>query len=381
MKRSILLSLALVGLGVLLTGGFIAVVERTNTLGFCISCHEMKSTVYEEYRRTAHYSNGSGVQAICSDCHVPKAWGPKLAAKIKASRDVWHWLLGTIDTKEKFEARRLEMAKRVWSFLEKTDSATCRSCHDFERVNWDDQARFAARIHKTAIKEKKTCIDCHKGVAHTLPKEEKPAATQDTADLDLEYADEINMTCIPCHGEFGQGKSDGTYPRLAGLSAAYITRQFRMFKSKERLNIPMFPFAKEREMPDEDVRVISAYFAGIKLASKLPPVDEKKFDALNRLKSATQVLNVARYPGNIIAGGRLYARECAGCHGKKGEGNKERIIPFLTGQHSNYLKRQIRKFSLGKRIHDSPGDAAIFQSFSAGEIDNILAWLSVQDDE
>ncbi len=381
MKRAILLIPALIGLGVLLTGSFIAVVERTNTLGFCISCHEMQSTVYQDYRHTAHYTNGSGVQAICSDCHVPKAWGPKLIAKIKASKDVWHWLLGTINTPEKFEARRLEMASRVWDFLKATDSATCRSCHNFDKIDWSKQARFAARIHKTAIAEKKTCIDCHKGIAHRLPEQEKKVAKAEKADLDMEYADEINMTCTPCHGEFGQGKADGTYPRLAGLDARYIAAQLRHFKSKKRLNIPMFPYATERELPEEDVLLISAYLENIKLPSKLPPVNEKKFNALNRLRKASQMLNVARYPGNIIAGGRLYGRECAGCHGKKGEGNRERIIPPLTGQHSGYIKRQIRKFSLGKRLHDSPEDAAIFKSFGTGEIDDILAWLSVQDDK
>jgi len=381
MKRSILLISAMIGLGILLTGGFIAGVEYTNTLGFCISCHEMKSTAYEDYRHTAHFTNGSGVQAICSDCHVPKAWGPKLVAKIRASKDVWHWLLGTINTDEKFEARRLEMATRVWTFLKQTDSGTCRSCHNFDQIDWSKQARFAARIHREAIEDKKTCIDCHKGITHRLPKEEKPADEAAENNLDMEYAEEINMTCTPCHGEFGQGKADGTYPRLAGLDAAYIAAQLRNFKSKTRLNIPMFPFATERELPEEDVRIIAAYLANIKLPSKLPPVNEKTFNALNRLQNATQVLNVARYPGNFIAGGRLYAKECAGCHGKKGEGDIPRLVPPLTGQHSGYLKRQIKKFSSKKRRHDSPKDAAIFKSFGDGELGNILAWLSVQDDD
>ena len=381
MKRAILLIPALVGLGVLLTVSFVGIVERTNTLGFCISCHEMESTVYQDYRQTAHYSNGSGVQAICSDCHVPKAWGPKLLAKIRASKDVWHWMLGTINTAEKFEKHRLEMATRVWKFLKSTDSATCRSCHKFDKVDWSKQARFAARIHRAAIAENKTCIDCHKGIAHRQPKEKKTAAKTASPDLDMEYADEINMTCIPCHGEFGQGKADGTYPRLAGLDARYIARQLRHFKSKTRVNIPMFPYATERELPEEDVKVIAAYLSNIKLLAKLPPVNDRTFNALNRLKKASKVLNVARYPGNIEAGGRFYARECAGCHGKNGEGNRERIIPPLSGQHSGYLKRQIQKFSLGKRLHDSPEDAAIFKSFGTGDINDLLAWLSVQDDK
>ncbi len=97
-------SLLLVLLGVILWGAFNTGMEATNTLTFCISCHEMENTVYQEYRHSAHASNPSGVRAACSDCHVPKQWIPKLIRKIEASVEVYHCLVGSIDTKVKFEA-------------------------------------------------------------------------------------------------------------------------------------------------------------------------------------------------------------------------------------------------------------------------------------
>ena len=52
--------------GILFWGGFHTGLEMTNTLEFCIGCHEMRDTVYQEYKQTIHYSNRTGVRAICS---------------------------------------------------------------------------------------------------------------------------------------------------------------------------------------------------------------------------------------------------------------------------------------------------------------------------
>ena len=53
--------------GILFWGGFHTVIEVTNTLEFCTSCHEMEQ-VFEEYKQSAHYKNASGVRATCPDC-------------------------------------------------------------------------------------------------------------------------------------------------------------------------------------------------------------------------------------------------------------------------------------------------------------------------
>jgi cytochrome c553 len=85
--------------------------------------------------------------------------------------------------------------------------------------------------------------------------------------------------------------------------------------------------------------------------------------------------------GNVAGGARAYRHNCAGCHGLHGEGKPEKLIPPLRGQYSAYLKRQIKNFATGKRLHDDPRDKEIFASMGEGEIDDILAWLSVQDDD
>ena len=75
--------------GIIFWGGFNTGLEMTNSLEFCISCHEMRDNVYAEYKETIHYSNRTGVRAICSDCHVPKDWTHKMIRKSKASFEVW----------------------------------------------------------------------------------------------------------------------------------------------------------------------------------------------------------------------------------------------------------------------------------------------------
>ena len=163
----------------------------------------------EEMKENPHYNNASGVTVGCADCHVPRSLGPKLWAKLMAAKDVYHEIIGTIDTPEKFEEHRWRMANQVWDKMRASDSRECRECHSFEHMDFDEQDRSASKQHsrvKSAIEQvsslddqekkklieeiaaqddaasskkhemkdalengDKTCIDCHKGIAHTEP--------------------------------------------------------------------------------------------------------------------------------------------------------------------------------------------------------------------
>lgn len=156
--------------GILFWGGFNTAMEHTNTEKFCTGCHEMRDNVYVELGRTIHFTNRSGVRAKCSDCHVPHNWTDKMARKMKASKEVWGKIFGTIDTREKFEAMRLTLAQHEWDRLKANNSLECRNCHQFESMDFTRQSKRAADAHSTQLASgEKTCIDCHKGIAHTLP--------------------------------------------------------------------------------------------------------------------------------------------------------------------------------------------------------------------
>lgn len=208
--------------GMVALGGVNVFFSATNEMAFCTSCHSMKVNL-EEYKHTVHYRNQSGVQATCSDCHVPKQFFPKVFAKIMAAKDVYHWVLGTIEPDEtqlvstddngncpdlfipikegsnlcipnygeayseddmseeaeerreaaleKYNAYRWKMANSVWDKMKASDSRECRNCHDFENMDLDIQDRSARKKHGRATDKGQTCIDCHKGIAHVEPDE------------------------------------------------------------------------------------------------------------------------------------------------------------------------------------------------------------------
>lgn len=156
--------------GVIFWGGFNTTLEMTNTEEFCISCHEMENNVYQEYRDTIHYANRSGVRATCPDCHVPHEWTDKIVRKVAASREVWGKITGVISTPEKFDEHRRELAEREWKRMKANDSLECRNCHNFDYMDFTEQGPRAVTMHSTALASgEKTCIDCHKGIAHELP--------------------------------------------------------------------------------------------------------------------------------------------------------------------------------------------------------------------
>jgi cytochrome c-type protein NapC len=175
------ITLLIVGfvLGVAGWGAFNWAMELSNTETFCISCHEMEENVYQELQETVHFSNRTGVRATCPDCHVPKEWIYKIQRKIQASNELFHKVMGTIDTPDKFEAKRLELAMHVWRAMKTTDSRECRNCHKFDSMDLSRQEYRSAERHEQAMDENQTCIDCHKGIAHHLPAGYEDAVAQD----------------------------------------------------------------------------------------------------------------------------------------------------------------------------------------------------------
>ena len=156
--------------GVIFWGAFNTGLEATNTEAFCTGCHEMRDNVFQELKSTIHYSNRSGVRATCPDCHVPHKWTDKIARKMQASKEVWAKIFGTVNTREKFLDHRIVLAEHEWARLKANDSLECRNCHNFNSMDLTRQSPRAAQIHKLWLGTgQKTCIDCHKGIAHHLP--------------------------------------------------------------------------------------------------------------------------------------------------------------------------------------------------------------------
>jgi cytochrome c-type protein NapC len=101
---------------------------------------------------------------------VPHDWTDKIARKMQASKEVWGKVFGTIDTRQEFLDHRRELAMHEWSRLKANDSLECRNCHDYDSMDLTRQGRARRRSTSAGWETgQRTCIDCHKGVAHNLP--------------------------------------------------------------------------------------------------------------------------------------------------------------------------------------------------------------------
>ncbi len=195
--------------------------------------------------------------------------------------------------------------------------------------------------------------------------------------VDLQNGKEINGTCAACHGDQGAGGKKGEYPRIAGQQVKYIEGQLKNFRSRTRVNIPMFPYTQERELSDADIKDISAYLAGINLSNKMPTFTGKE-DALTRLQMVERVMIIPRAEGDLTNGEAIYQKKCAACHGKTGKGRG--MFPMLVGQYTNYLKRQVDLYRKGDRPHDEEGVVGVLNPMKEKDIQDILAYLtSIQE--
>ena len=199
-RYPLLVALALFVAGILFWGAFNTGMELTNNETFCISCHEMEVNVYKEYKTTIHYANRTGVRATCPDCHVPKDWVHKFVRKVGATNELFHKMAGSINTPEKFEHKRLQLAGYVWRAMKQTDSRECRNCHAFNSMELRAQKASSQRAHRRAVQNKRTCIDCHMGIAHKIAKD---------FDKDGKLHAKIKQEkrpCADCHKGMQQGE-------------------------------------------------------------------------------------------------------------------------------------------------------------------------------
>jgi nitrate/TMAO reductase-like tetraheme cytochrome c subunit len=164
-------------------GGFIAlfigaaglgtmnyVLHETSSTEFCYGCHSHEAFIKPEYEASSHFVNKAGVRAGCSDCHLPHDnWFDLVWTKAVVSLDIIPELMGKLDTAEKYEQHRAEMAESVWRQFKDNDSKFCRSCHSFDAMDLEGQGRSTARKHTRAQDDGQTCIECHFGIVHKEP--------------------------------------------------------------------------------------------------------------------------------------------------------------------------------------------------------------------
>ncbi len=305
--------------GIIFWGGFNTAMEATNKLEFCISCHEMENFVYEEYKGTIHDVNRSGVGAVCSDCHVPKDWTHKVWRKILASKEIWGKLTGSISTPERFEAKRLELAMNEWERMKATDSRECRNCHHFDAMLPENQAPRAREQHMRALTNGQTCIDCHKGIAHSDARDR----------ADPEYLEELEAPNPDFARPIPQAYLDSMARANAADAAAEEAAQAELAATQARIVA-----AVEAARADERA-IVEAEMAGQAAAASTegnvaPDVD---WDAVASSSMTLFYPGQASFEwvqnGTLHGGARPLTRggdQCTTCHAKELEAIGNRIV-------------------------------------------------------
>ncbi len=368
--------------GIIFYGVFGVVLEATNTTEFCTSCHSMTINL-EELKQSVHYSNASGVTAGCADCHVPRDLGPKLWAKLMAAKDVFHEIIGTIDTPEKYEEHRWDMANRVWDKMRATDSRECRECHSLEKMDFDKQIRSAQKQHsKTLEMGDKTCIDCHKGIAHHEPvppadwvetKESQNEKTPDNPIVktgsvtppmgngNLDGATLAKEKCEVCHGSNGNSDYEEV-PNIAGFSAFYFKETIKSYQTGAR---PSEKFQAEGH-DETDMKTVSENLSEAELSALADYFAAQYFEPREQ-----------EFDSGLARKGKLlYRKHCKKCHTENGS-LADDDAGILAGQSTPYLKTQLEYFKAGER--EQVDKMAIeFDKLEDGDIEKLIHFFAQQ---
>jgi cytochrome c553 len=168
-------------------------------------------------------------------------------------------------------------------------------------------------------------------------------------------ADKVAV-CAACHGADGNSPAP-TFPKLAGLGEKYLLKQLRDIQAWDRETdatkkaqagrVAIEMTGMLSNLNDQDLQDMAAYFAAqtIQLSgAKDIKVLTNSGIEVDGLALGEQVFR----SGNLANG----VPACTGCHAPDAHGNAPAGYPRLSGQHAEYLEKQLLAFRSGKRVND-----------------------------
>jgi cytochrome c553 len=174
---------------------------------------------------------------------------------------------------------------------------------------------------------------------------------------DKKRGEEAYEVCGACHLPSGAGRPDGTFPQLAGQHTTVLIKQMADIRAGLRDNPTMYPFAATLTDPQE-LADAAAYIESLCI-----PVDHGKYEG------ADAAMQIAK-------GKELYEKQCLECHGKNGEGQKDKFYPVIAGQHYKYLLRQMTEIRDGHRRNANPDMVKVIKPYTNDQLVAISAYQS-----
>ncbi len=232
-----------------------------------------------------------------------------------------------------------------------------------------------------------------------LPLPVRPASEPTPSLADLEAGERLaasgtggTAACAACHGARGEGQSGAptaSFPRLAGLGAAYLRRQLDAYAQGTRQSPVMGPIAQA--LKTDQRRQVAAYFGAMESPAEAPapPASTSASASASRTTSASARSSAAAsaassWPSPDSPAARLawtgdesrQLMACANCHGRDGSGQGERLPP-LAGQPAAYLQAALDAWREGRRDTDPSGEMPrIARALRPAEVQALAAWYA-----
>ncbi|HVP69400.1 MAG TPA: NapC/NirT family cytochrome c [Anaeromyxobacteraceae bacterium] len=354
-----LLAGAIFGLAAFAVANRAVVYAGTNH--FCATaCHTMKAAD-EAYQHSIHFANPTGVRATCSDCHIVNEstlnksawqWLQLVAFKARVGfSDVVDEVRGTISTAEKWEAARARLGKQVHSFVKRTDSSTCRGCHDLAAFRAGTMYQL---VHGDIVQAQDVdCVSCHSGIAHvydhpapgatSTPVERRPSvakidpiaglpgALADVAKLGKQiFVDtpgnalsrpyvgrDDKKSCGTCHRA---GGTDLDALPLFGAAAAYPADVDGKVTTLQGRIAECFMRNLDGTHPPLGGKVLVALEAYVTSLSAGKRMNMSSDGGGSRAMRPVEKSPAFWTKADVASGKSLYEAKCSACHGQNGEG-------------------------------------------------------------
>jgi cytochrome c553 len=187
-------------------------------------------------------------------------------------------------------------------------------------------------------------------------------ASQENSDAlhsrpDLDNGSVLFQTCTGCHGTSGGGTPDGQVPRIAGQHFSVLVKQLVDYRNAQRWDPRMERIADQHHLKNaQEIADVAAYASEIET-----------------LPDAGVGVGSGEFLGR---GAEVYARSCAGCHGKGGDGSGAQQIPRVAGQNYAYLLRQIHDAVEGRRPNFSASHVSLLKGLDYADIMGVADYLA-----
>lgn len=193
---------------------------------------------------------------------------------------------------------------------------------------------------------------------------------QANAEGDAGHGEKLVAACGACHGADGNSVI-ASFPTLADLGGKYLLKQLQDIKAGTR-SVPEMAGQLDT-LGEQDMADIAAFFDSKTLqlsGSKVQKVQVNSGEKVDGLKLGEMVYRAGNAESKVPA--------CSGCHSPAGQGNAPAGYPRLSGQHADYIAKQLRDFRAGNRVND--GDAMIMRGvakhMSDAEIDAVANFIA-----